>query len=86
MADEESSPDCEQCKFWDFVSDAGPESLKGEVVGICRRYAPRPNLGLQDAPDFKDATIRPVQWPAVFAYQWCGEFAPISEAGHASPA
>ena len=78
MEDEEIKRDCEQCKFWDFLRDAGPESLKGEVVGECHRYAPKPHYGF--------STDRGIHWPETFAYQWCGEFAPLSEAGHARPA
>lgn len=69
--DEDSKSDCDQCKFWEFVSDNGPDSLKGETLGTCHRYAPSPYQG--------DATDGHIRWPKVFAFEWCGDFAPIGE-------
>jgi hypothetical protein len=86
MADEENKQDCDQCKFWEVLRDAGPDSLKGEVVGACHRYAPRPYQGFLALHSGNNASERHIQWPETFAYEWCGDFAPMSESGHASPA
>lgn len=45
---------CESCRFW----------VGGEPgLGLCRRYAPRPN------PESTE-----IYWPTTAEYEWCGEY------------
>ena len=52
---------CRNCKYWNSGLD---------VVGECRRYAPRKLYGTGTGYDSE-------QFPETQAGDWCGEFAPI---------
>lgn len=60
------------------------EDLSGEEVGLCRRYAPRPTLGVIPWPiDAEEEAGMPreeselpvdVLWPRLQAHERCGEW------------
>jgi hypothetical protein len=56
---------CSTCRFWE-----PPDS--DDCFGECRRRAPLPRLG----PDNADSIAR-AEWPSTFDDDWCGEWQPL---------
>lgn len=63
---------CETCLF--HVS-----GVIGERLGVCRRHAPAPIIGIISASAVranknKTALFRPSVWPLTEPHDWCGEY------------
>lgn len=52
---------CDTCLYWFGI---GPGKC-GEMIGECRRYAPRAT------PGFEPGDV--IFWPLTEQHQWCGE-------------
>lgn len=61
-----NSENCSQCRFFQVL-----DHLHGNrrLPGACRRYAPKPTLGLLEFGQSNEA-----YWPSVDGSDWCGEF------------
>jgi len=59
---------CGKCKFWEQWSD-GDERPEG----LCRRYAPRPQMFLE-APGLEGDMEERLIWPSTDSQSWCGEW------------
>lgn len=58
---------CETCRFWDEDGD--------DADGICRRYAPRPEMNERGQDG--DAWETYPAWPLTVSTDWCGEWQAI---------
>jgi hypothetical protein len=55
--------ECRDCRYWESNDEEG-------ILGICRRFAPRPTL-LEYGADIAEDLLP--KWPVTQKAEWCGE-------------
>lgn len=62
---------CVKCRFFDMMDHL---YVDDDLIGVCRRNAPKPRFGPLEFADSAKAC-----WPEVDGAEWCGEFQPNPE-------